>query len=299
MKKVLTVYLILFMFLSPAYCAMVDDSIDSDIRRNYKTDVIEKDLLLSLPKVEPSLNYDSEDTVFTPNPSEVKTSQPVNYSKPQQQQSAVTKKIESAINNDYAREYKEIKIKKGTRFKLRLQNTIADTTPRGTVVTFVSVYPETQRYITIPAGTVFKGQVVNSHSPQLLGNGGLIQLKVDQIVYKRSAYYVSSKVGIANYKRIYLNNIKGRQTYLKSMTKLTKPGNKFMKKMWGVSDRLSDSGPGVILIPIAIVCGVVVYGFNVLLSPVLSLFSIGDSIRIPSGSYFEIKLTEDAIIRDY
>lgn len=284
MKKVLIVYIVLFLFLSPVYAAIVDDSIDASIKRTYKTDIIEKDLLPNLPNVEPSTPYESDATVFT------QEEKPVTN---------VVKTQSSHVSQNYTRDYKEIKVKKGTRFKVRLQNNIGDSTPRGTRVTFVSVYPETSRYVTIPAGTVFRGQVFNSHSPQVLGNGGLIQLKIDELVYKRSAYHINSKVGIANYKRIYLNNIKGRQKYLKNISNITKPGNKFMHKMLRVSERLNDGGVEIILIPVAVFCGVVVYGFNIVLSPVLSLFSMGESIRIPSGSYFEIKLTEDAIIRDY
>ncbi len=311
MKKILSVYFSIFIFASPVFAAMADDSIDEEIRRTYRTDVIEKDLLPSLPKVDPAINIDSEDTVFTQSspapPPQKTTSTPepqanfynTNYQNNGFVQTQKPNLLQSQIDSDFAKAYKEIKIKKGTRFKLKLQNSISDTTPRGTRVTFVSVYPETSRYVTIPTGTVFKGQVVNSHSPQLLGNGGLIQIKVDQVVYKRSSYYIDSKVGIANHKRIYLNNIKGRHKYLKSTANMTRPGNQFMKKMWRISDRLSDSTGGILLVPVAVLSGVVVYGFNIVLSPVLSLFSMGESIKIPSGSYFEIKLTEDAIIREY
>lgn len=284
MRKFLIVYIILYLFFSPVYAAIVDDSIDESIKRTYKTDVVEKNLLPKLPQVTPSVNYESDATIFT---SEEK---PV---------SNVIQTQSSQISKTYTKEYKEIKIKKGTRFKVRLQNSIGDTTPRGTRITFVSVYPETSRYVTIPAGTVFRGQVFNSHPPQLVGNGGLIQLKIDEVVYKRSAYHIDSKVSIANYKRIYLNNIKGRQKYFKNMGNFTRPGCRFMKKMWGVTERLNAGGAEVILVPVAILCGVVVYGFDAILSPVLSLFSMGESIRIPSGTYFEIKLTHDAIIREY
>lgn len=300
MKKIFIVYIVSFLLFSPAYSAMVDDSIDESIRKTYKTSEIEN-LLPNLPKVEPSLQYEQNDTVFTTGekiPAKNYSELPVNNIKKEPLNNTV--KIPTAqISQNYNKDYKEIKVKKGTRFKVKLQNGIADTTPRGTRVAFVSVYPETSRYVTIPAGTVFRGQVLNSHPPQLLGNGGLIELKIDELVYKRSAYHIDSKVSIANYKRIYLNNIKGRQKYLNSMTKITKPGNRFMRKMLGVSKQMNAGAAEIILVPVAIACGAVYYGVNIILSPVLSIFSTGESIKIPSGSYFEIKLTEDAIIRDY
>lgn len=283
MRKILIVYIVLFLFLQPVYAVIADDSVDASIRKTYNTDIVEKNLLPNLPQVEPSA-YDSEPTIF------MQEEKPVNN----------TFKTQSLqVTQNYSKQYKEIKIRKGTRFKLRLQNSIGDTTPRGARISMVSVYPETSRYVTIPAGTVFRGQVINSHPPQLLGNGGLVEIKMDELIYKGSAYHINSKVSIANYKRIYLDNIKGRQKYVKSMGNFTRPGNKFMNKMWNVSERLNDGGVEVILIPVALFCGVVVYGFNILLSPVLSLFSMGESIRIPRGTYFEIKLTENALIREY
>lgn len=284
MRKILIFYIVLFLLIQPVYAVIADDSVDASIRKTYNTDIVEKNLLPNLPQVEPTVQYDSQSTIFE------QEDQPINN---------IIKTQSLQITQNYDRQYKEIKVRKGTRFKLKLQNSIGDTTPRGTRITMVSVYPEASRYVTIPAGTVFRGQVINSHPPQLLGNGGLVEIKMDELIYKGSAYHIDSKVSIANYKRIYLDNIKGRQKYLKSMGNFTRPGNRFMNKMWRVSERLSDGGAEVILVPVALFCGVAVYGFNMALSPVLSLFSMGESMRIPRGTYFEIKLTENALIREY
>ncbi len=319
MKKVLLSYIIFSWLFCPVFALTVDDSVDLEIKNTYKTDIIERDLLPKLPSFAPSGQMEPDAGIFgteiKPTPSKPQPTviaptpkqnigqqnlQPVKNTQPIKNQPFNNQQIapQTKLTTEYKRDYKEIKLKKGTKFKLRIKNSISDSTPRGTRISFVSVYPETSRYITIPSGTIFKGTVTNSHSPQLFGNGGLIELKVDEIVYNNAAYYIDTKVGIADYKRVYLNNIKGKQTYLKSMSRSSKPGKRFMKKMCGTSSKLTD-GPEMILIPVAILSGAVVYGMNLFMSPVLALFSSGGSIRIPSGSYFEIKLREDAIIKEY
>lgn len=277
MKKIWALFLLLSITTSSVNALMVDDSVDSSIRNTYKTDVIENVLLPKLPQAMPGNNLQSQqDTVF---------------SQPQ----VLNKQPETP---QYNRQYREISVKKGTKFKVRSQHTITDKTPRGTKLTFVSVYPETSRYVTIPSGTVFHGVVTDSHSSQLFGNGGLIEIKVDELVYKRSPFFIDANVSVANHRRVYFNNIKGKHCFLRNMGRISRPGSKFMGKMWNICGTLTD-GPEILLTPLPLACGVVVYAVNIGLSPVLSIFSTGQSITVPSGSYFEIKLTQDAVIRDY
>lgn len=277
MKKVLSVYFIWVFLALPAFCAYADDSIDASIKKTYNTGKIEKELLPNLPLVEPSpiLEQNNQSTVFSPLP-----------------------KQNAVISQNYNKEYKEIKIKKGTKFKVKSYSAINDTTPRGTKVTFKSMYPETSRYVTIPAGTILTGQVIDSHSPQYTGNGGLIQIKVDELTYKNAVYYINANVSTVNYKRVYINNIKGKHTYLKNMGKIIKPGKRFLGKTWKMSESLTN-GPQILLIPFALGSGLIVFGANVIVSPALAIFSTGESIKIPASTYFEIKLKEDAIIKDY
>lgn len=273
MKKIFTFLLLISLIQLPVYSLTVDDSIDASIKKTYKTEIVEQQLLPSLPSIEP---YDNSGTVFTP-----AQNTPSRTTAP-----------------SYNRQYKEISIKKGTKFKVRSRSAISDKTPRGTKISFVTVYPETSRYITIPAGTVIQGQITDSHPPQLFGNGGLIEIKADQILYKGSYYQIYSKISIANYKHIFLNNIKGKRKYISNMGTFIKPGARFMSKMWKVCGTLTN-GPEILLTPLPLASGIVVYAVNAALSPILSIFSTGDSITIPKGSYFEIKLTQDAIIREY
>ena len=189
-------------------------------------------------------------------------------------------------------------IPKGKKFKVRLQQTVSDRTAEGSRISFVSVYPETATYITIPSGTVFRGRVSNTHPPYITGNGGLIVINVDQMVYKGKTYEIDAKVSVANDKRIFLNNIKGKRMYLRSIPKTMKPGTKFFKKMWKVTCNLArnDSGVEIILTPFSFVTGTVVYVVNLALSPVLAIFYKGKSITIPKNSPFTIQLREDAVV---
>lgn len=277
MKKFLVSYFVWILFVLPAYCLYADDSIDTNIKKTYNTDKVEKDLLPNLPKVQPISIIDNatQPTVFTP---------PNNQSR--------------TISKSYNKEYKEIKINKGTKFKTKCYNTLADNAARGTRVSFVTVYPETSRYITIPAGTVIKGQITDSHGPQFTGNGGLVQVKINELTYKNSTYYIEGNIVNANYKKVFLNDIKGKHTYMKNMGKIIQPGKRFLGKTWKICGNLSN-GPEILLTPFALGSGLIVFGANVMVSPALAIFSTGKSISFPSGTYYEIKLTQDALIKDY
>ena len=190
-------------------------------------------------------------------------------------------------------------VPKGKKFKVRLQQSISSSSPVSTRVSFVNRYPETSTYITIPSGTVFKGRITDSHPPQLTGNGGLIVINVDQMVYNGKTYEIDSKISVANDKHIFFNNIKGKRMYLRSIPQSIKPGARFFKKMWRKTKNLArnDNGVEIILTPFTLITGTVVYAVNFVSSPVLALFYKGKSITIPAGSLFTIQLREDAVIQ--
>ena len=210
----------------------------------------------------------------------------------------------STQNNNYVKNTAPIKnntfvIPKGKKFSVRLQTNISSSTPQNSRLSFVSRYPETSPYITIPAGTIFKGRVTDSHPPQLTGNGGLIVINVDQMVYNGRTYEVDAKISMANDKHIFFNNIKGKRMYLRSIPKSIKPGARFFKKMWRKTKNLArnENGIEIILTPFTLLTGTVVYVVNFVSSPVLALFYKGKSITIPSGTLFTIQLREDAVIQ--
>ncbi len=216
----------------------------------------------------------------------------------QTKKSTAQNKTPKTTNSYYTNNSKLYIFPKGKKFKVVLSGSVSSSTPVGTRLSFKSIYPETSRYITIPAGTVFYGRVVDSHQPQITGNGGLIVIEVNQMVYKGKTYNIDAKVSVANGKHIFFNNIKGKRMYFQSIPKAMKPGTKFFKKMWRVTCNLAknESGVEIILTPFSLITGTLVYALNLVASPVLAIFYKGKSITIPANSRFVIQLREDAYL---
>ena len=271
----------------------VDDSIDSAIRAKYNTKKIESDLLPALPsEVDP---FDTTIDAFSPSPAESPAALPAKPENP----SPVTVPAKVTTTNTPAQNSVKSTavLKKGKKFRVKLQNAVSDKTKPGSRVSFVSTAPETFTYITIPAGTVFKGRIVDSHQPYISGNGGLIVIKVDEMVYKGAIYEIDAKISVANDKKIFLNNIKGKRKYLQNMWNSTTFGSKYLKKMWKSSCKFAKKGGiNLVIAPFPTAAGLVVYGANVVSSPVIALFTKGGSISIPAGAKFVIQLREDAVI---
>ena len=66
--------------------------------------------------------------------------------------------------------------------------------------------------------------------------------------------------------------------------------------MWKSTKKLANDGVTIIFSPFTLVSGLVVFGVNIMASPVIAVFSKGGSISIPADSAFQIKLTEDVTI---
>lgn len=294
MKRILALFILINIFISPAVFA-ADET------------------LPDLP-VLPSLEIyndatDSANTMdaFSPSatPPEIAPAEPVQTPKPVQSSVSATatkttaqKPVQNTINYSKNASSNAITVPKGKKFKVRLAQKISSSTPKGTRISFKSLYPETSRYVTIPAGTIFYGKIADSHGPQITGNGGLIEIVVTQMNYKGRTYNIDAKVCVANEKHIFFNNIKGQRMYWRSFPKVLKPGTTFFKKMWRVTKNLAknENGVEIILTPFSFVTGTVVYVVNLAVSPVLAIFYKGKSITIPAGSEFVIKLREDAVL---
>lgn len=273
MKKFVILLLIINFLSMPVLAAALDTSIDDDIRKNYNPSKLEKDMALpALPNI---INEYSTKPVKT------------NLSKPIQQYTSYSRAEKS---------YSYIHLKKGTKFRLKLLNTVSDRSQKGTKLNFVSIYPVSTTYFTIPTGTIFKGYVINSHGPQLSGNGGLIVININSIILNNEVQPISSKVTGANSKMIFSNNIKGKRKYISSMFSSTRPGYNFFKKMMGVTGRLASDKSSLILTPFSIAAGVIVWGGNIFISPALALFYKGGPIYLREGSEIEVKLLQDVFI---
>lgn len=279
-----TLYTLLFAlyFLHSSACAFeLDTSVDDEIRKKYNPSKLEQDMALpALPKI------------LTESPNNVKNvNNPTNVSKPP------TSSVYAVKHVDYYKsEQKAIRLKKGTRIKLRLMNSVSDATQKGAKLSFSSIREVKTKYYTIPVGTMFQGYVVNSHKPQLSGNGGLIVLNINSMIIDDEVQPISAKVVKVNSKHIFKNNIKGKRTYLKSVVNSAKPGFRFYNRMVQVSTRYVHRTAGVIVTPLSLASGVVVLGTDVLTSPVVSLFKKGGHIALREGSEIEVKLNQDVFV---
>lgn len=269
-----------------------DTSIDDDIRRQYNPSKLEQDTALpALPKI---LDGKEDDVI----PQKVMTkkvqSQPLPISKISAQQKP--KAEPQTVSTAKIAKGSQAVLKSRTKIRVKGITGISDRTKKGTKLSFVSKYPVSTTYFTIPMGTTFYGEISDSHRPQLTGNGGLISIKITSMSIRGENYPINGYISKANYKNIFFNNIKGERRYMKSMAKSTKPGRHFFSKMMRVTSNLAGDGSSVILSPFSILFGVVTVGANTLAAPVLAIFYKGGSIYIPEGADFEIRLGQDAYI---
>lgn len=295
-KKFLSLFMTMILFASCCFAFELDTSVDEEIRRNYNPSALEQNLP-ALPRTSPNqfqsstsktTNTVGNKTGSTPS---VPKSQPISQpSKPQ----LVIKKME----NDYKYDKSTaIRIKKGTKFRVRSNCVISDYQREGTRVSFTSIKPVTQRYITINEGTRFNGVVENSHLPQYSGNGGLIVLLVDGMVVNGSTKSIHAKITKANLKKVFFNNIKGKRGYIKGVSRQVDKGENFYKKTRRTSAKLADNPVGIIISPIPTITGMAVYAVNFVGSPIFAIWAKGSRISIPAGSEFEIKLLEDVYLQ--
>lgn len=273
---------------------IIDDSIHSDIAAKYE--------LEKLPDLPSDLKNQTVDDIFTPNEFDTKPDSKyippksdIEQSTPPKQQIIIQEQQNSQTNLNY-KENDARKINKGMKFKVINTSVLSDSMKKGTIINFVSTQTETSRYITFPKGTVFKGIIEDSHSPNLAGNGGLLVIKVNKIIYNQKAFDINAKITIANQKHIFFNNIKGKHKYWKNAQKSTKKGKRFFNTMLAKAKKYFRPGIEIIISPIALVTGTVVYVVNIAVSPVLAIFSKGERLIIPQYSNFEIKMLEDTVI---
>ena len=306
-RKILALLLIfIFSCLNSFAELVVDDSIHSEIASKYQ--------LESLPDLPDNLKNSTVEDIFTPNefdtqptskytPETQTTKTKEQPSQPMQTTQTTTEPDVSnqnqqvyvlQVNNDT---YKEsIKIKKGKTFQVVNTQILSDNLKKGSTITFVTTATETNKYITIPKGTVFKGTVIDSHTPELTGNGGLLVIKIDSVIYKNNTYPIEAKITLANDKHVFFENIKGKRMYWKNAKKSTSKGKKFYDKMWSKAKKYFKPGIEIIISPIAFVTGTVVYAANIVASPVLAIFTKGGKLSIPKNSHFEIKMLKDGFI---
>lgn len=258
--RILFLISVLFIFCNTVSAVeILDDSIDGDIRKEYN---VENSDLPSLPKSKPA---------------------PVSVGIPKEP--------------EYNPSGKKYAIKYGTKTELITNSKITDYMPEGSIVTLSA----TNGFVTkegeiIPAGTVFKGRIIDSHTPQITGNGGLVKIYVDEIYYNGLRSSIETKIIHANHKNVPFGKIKGKRSYWSNCAKASSGGKKFFNSTKKVSKKMGDIPVIGLLSPIPYIAGALVYDINLLISPVISVFKKGEHVSLPKGTHIEIKFTEDTII---
>ena len=272
----------------------IDTSVDSQIRKKYNTKKIENDLLPDLPDklkndvpLKSNEDFTNQEPVKLNNTPKNNSSANTNSTPPAAQQQLKEINIPTG---------QKITLKKGTKFTVRSTSSMSDKMREGAKIYFKLSKPIQTKNFYLSENTRFTGVVVDSHTPQLSGNGGLLVIKVDNITANGKSQEINAKITKANYKKIFFNNIKGKRSYLKNVIETTKPGKKFYDKMWASTKKFANKKITFILSPFTLITGATVYGVNIIGSPIFAIFSKGGSISIPANSAFEIKLLEDTTI---
>ena len=269
----------------------IDATVDDEIRKNYNPNQLIQDVGIK----ETALDKKIQATPSKQNPDENLPTLP-NITK----YNNSTKKTD--INNDTivapSKIYTggNVKVKAGTSFDVTNASSISDWQRKGTSVKFTTKGNTFGKSYTIPSGTVFLGEIIESHQPQITCNGGLIVIKVDTMIYKGQRIPIAAYVTRANDKKIFFNNIKGKRTYWKTTWKKGNWGRTIFDKMLTVTVGLGAEGSTLILSPFPLAYGTVCLGLNTITSPICAFFSKGEHISIPAGSNFRIKLVDEMMI---
>lgn len=188
------------------------------------------------------------------------------------------------------------KIPSGTKFSVKSNANISSWSGVNSLLSFTSVSPVYKTYITIPSGTVFKGVITASHQGQMTGNGGLIKIKITSMIINGKTIPIEGKITKANSQNVFFNNIKGARQYLQGVDNKITQGVNFYKKARNLSSKMSSNPVGTVLSPIPTITGWLGSAVCTLTSPVTGLTQKGKNISLPTGTMYEIKLTEDAYI---
>lgn len=254
-----------------AFAFDLDMTVDDEIRKNYNSSKLIKDSGIEEPETLPEL--------------------PAKLNNENIKLQKTETKIPAALITSG-----NVKIHSGTSFNVVSTSKISDWQTKGARVQFKTKSPIYKKKYTIPAGTVFSGEVIESHQPQISGNGGLVVVRIRSMNYKGQTIPVNAYVTRADEKMIFLNNIKGKRTYLKTMWAKGNWGRTIFNRMLTLTVNLGGEGSTLLLSPFPFAYGTICLGLNTLTSPICAFFSKGGHVNIPAGSDFRIKLLDDTFI---
>ena len=208
-KKIISLFILIIFITSQVFAFELDVSVDEEIRKNYNPGKIEQDVLPPLPKTQMPTTAPARNMKTVGDNALPPKTLPITQSTTKKTPRRVQTLPGTAKKNQFARDgIAAIKIKKGTKFKVRSLTSVSDSSPVSSQITFKTTQNVTQRYVTIPEGTILKGRVEDAHTPQITGNGGLIVIGINSLVFRGATRQIEAKVTKANGKKIFANNIK-------------------------------------------------------------------------------------------
>ena len=277
LKKIFINLLILTISAMPVLAFDLDMSVDDTIKKQYDTGKLEQDVLNN------NINQSQKQSIKN-STSKSLPSATLDYSP--------TPMVITKADNVYTK-----KIPQWTTFTAKSNQAISGYSRKGIKVSFTTTENIYKKEVTIPAGTKFYGEIVNSHGAQSTGNGALVVLKITSMTYNGTTYQVRGNITKAKSKKIFFNNIKGQRQYIAGIGKQIDKGENFYKKTRRVSSKMSDNPILVILSPIPTLVGFVSYAGCTALSPITALITKGGNLNLPAGSVFEIKLLDRVYVK--
>lgn len=280
--RIVTITLFLAILnMTSVFAFDLDMTVDDDIRKNYNSDKLMDDTNTFDEETIPELPEKLKNNSLEPavQNTDTKTSAPAKTTAP---------KVYISEGN--------VKIEKGTTFNVVSTDKISDWQQKGAVVRFKTKNAVSKKKYTIPANTVFTGEIIESHQPQVTCNGGLVVIRIRSMLYKGQTIQLNAYVTRADGKIIFLNNIKGKRTYLKTMWKKGGWGRTIFNRMMTLTVKLGGDGSTLLLSPFPAAYGTICLGLNTLVSPITAFFSKGNHVSIPAGAQFRIKLLDDTFI---
>ncbi len=261
MKKIITAILLFFIINTTASAVEFDSSIDASIRKDYNV----------------------EENDLPPLPSGITASE---------------NPITSSASSVYKPTGKTYTLKHGTQINLSSQKNISDWQQKGYRISFAAKQGIVSKEgAVIPSGTIFKGIITDSHRPQITGNGGLIELKIDEIYYNGIMSKIETKVSLANSKKVFRGNIKGQRLYWKNFSKVMTPGKKVFSATQTCASVMAPIPVVNILSVVPLITGAAVYTVNLAAAPIIAVFTKGGSLSLPAGTNFNIKILNDTQIQ--
>ena len=157
----------------------IDETVDDEIRKKYNSSQLIEDVGIKNKALETKIQSipNSPDPNLPELPSILKTKEH-------------TVNTDTKPNINYT-PYRggNIKVSSGKTFNVISTSTISDWQRKGTKITFSLPKATHGKGYSIPAGTIFTGEIIESHTPQISCNGGLIALKIHTMNYKGQIWH--------------------------------------------------------------------------------------------------------------